>query len=115
VTEDILHVTKSVLLFDWPSPDVPDTLRAAGYDVYVKNGPGPEDFNPSRPEHVDLVYSHRPLAELPGIVAAAAQLGASAVWLETGSDDAREIVESAGLRYVDAPNIADAVRALRQG
>ena len=112
MTEDLLRSVRSVLLVDWPSPDVPDTLRAAGYEVYVKNGPGPDDFDPARPDHVDLVYSHRPLVELPGIVAAAAQLGAKAVWLQTGSDEAREIVESAGLRYVDEPYIADAVRSL---
>jgi hypothetical protein len=60
--QELLRSAQSVLLVDWPSRDVPDTLAEAGYAVFVKNGPGPEDFNPAPPEHVDLVYCHRPLA-----------------------------------------------------
>jgi hypothetical protein len=36
------------------------------------------------PEQVDLVYCHRPLEELPRIVAMAKELGARAVWCQFG-------------------------------
>src|SRR5262249_51624632 len=107
--EEILRTARTVLLFDWPSPEVPETLRAAGYDVFVKNGPGPDDFNPAPPTQVDLVY--RPVSELADIAALAARLGARAVWCQTPSDEAREIVEAAGLTYIGEPYSADAIRA----
>jgi len=81
------------------------------------------------PAAVDLVYSYRPVEELPGIAAMAQCLGASAVWLRSGvasegtkapdgcwmdhaaSQAARAVVESAGLMYIEAPYIADEVRS----
>lgn len=33
--DEILRATQSVLVVDWPSRDVPDTLARAGYDVHV--------------------------------------------------------------------------------
>jgi predicted CoA-binding protein len=80
------------------------------------------------PEHADVVYSFRPFDELPEIVDAALAVGAEAVWVQSGLDlagekdptgcwlapeaaaGAREVVESAGLVYLDHPYIADAVR-----
>jgi hypothetical protein len=110
--QEILRSARSVLLVDWPSRDVPDALADAGYAVFVKNGPGPTDFNPAPPEQVDLVYCHRPLEELPGIVALAQELGARAVWCQSPSAKARRIAEAAGLRYFGEEYIADAVRRL---
>ena len=139
----ILRETSSILLVDWPSKDVPETLARAGYTVLVKGGPQPDNYSVyevrngevvSRrtgraPAAVDLVYSHRPVKELPGIVAMAQQLGAGAVWLQSGvasdgtkttdgcwmdqaaSQAARAVVESAGLAYIEAPYIADEVRS----
>ena len=110
----------------------------------VKGGPEPgnysalelRDGNVARravgrpPEPVDVVYVHRPLGELPQLVATAKSLGARAVWYQSGlasagtkdpkscwlpegaSARARILVESAGLRYVDDVYIADAVRGL---
>ena len=84
----------------------------------------------AHPTNVDLVYCHRPLGELPGIVVLAKDLGAQTVWCQSGlansaakdpkgcwvpdeaSRQARTIVESAGLGYVDDVYIADAVRRL---
>jgi hypothetical protein len=40
-----------------------------------------------RPAHVDLVYVHRPLDELPGILALARDLGAHTIWYQSGVDD----------------------------
>jgi len=138
----ILRETGSILLVDWPSKDVPETLARAGYTVLVQGGPQPDNYSVyevrngevvSRrtgraPAAVDLVYSYRPVEELPGIAAMAQRLGAGAVWLQSGvasdgtkapdgcwmdqasSRAARAVVESAGLAYIEAPYIADEVR-----
>jgi predicted CoA-binding protein len=140
--EDALDHVDTILVVDWPSRDVPDTLARAGFLVVVHGGPGPEDYSayevehgavvvrPLRaaPDHGDLVYTHRPIAELPGIVSTAQAIGARVVWHQSGrastgakdptgcwmpedeSRQARQIVESAGLSYFDQPYIADVVR-----
>ncbi len=142
--DQILRAADSILLVDWPSKDVPETLSRAGYAVFVKGGPEPTDYSAydvrgdevvnrplgRPPAHADLVYSYRPVSELPAIVALAREVGAAAVWHQSGqaaageddprgcwmpgdaSQQARAIVESAGLTYVEAPYIADAVRSL---
>jgi predicted CoA-binding protein len=139
----VLAAARTVVVVDWPSKDVPETLARAGYTVLVKGGPEPDNYSAwevqgtqvaSRrtgqiPAAADLVYSFRPVGELPGIVALARQLGAGVVWLQSGvasdgtkapdgcwmdpaaSRAARVIVESAGLTYLDAPYIADEVRS----
>ena len=140
----LLEAARSVLLVDWPSRDVPETLVRAGYTVFVKGGPEPDNYWVHelrdddvvgrrvgvQPAHADLVYTHRPLHELPGVVALAARVGATAVWHQSGlagaeekdpygvwlpeSDarDASAVAEAAGLMFVHAPYIADAVRRL---
>jgi predicted CoA-binding protein len=96
--EAILRATRSILVVDWPSRDVPDTLAAAGYDVVVKGGPADDDYSSykirdgrieiqeaaGRPTHADLVYVYRPLDELPDLVALARELGTRTVWLQSG-------------------------------
>jgi CoA binding domain len=109
----VLRASRSVLVVDWPSREVPDGLAAAGLEVVVKGGPGPLD---PRPEHVDLVYAYRPVDELPGIAALAKELGARAVWHGAALSDeeaarARRIVEAEGLSYVHG-DIAAAARGL---
>lgn len=140
--ESVLAGARSFLLVDWPTRDVPDTLARAGYEVVVHGGPGPEDYTAYEmaggevverrvgrpPAHADVVYTFRPLAELPEVVALAQAVGARAVWIQSGlaaggSEDpegcwlpadaaagARAIVEAAGLICVDQPYIAGAVR-----
>jgi predicted CoA-binding protein len=129
---EVLTATKSVLLIDWPSPDVPDILARAGYRVASQEGPGVEDYKTyelngaevvirnlgAEPDHADLVYIHRPFEELSEIVEFARRIGASAIWSEAGpntpgADRARQMVEAAGLTYIDAPRITDAVRQRR--
>ena len=94
----VLAETRSVLVIDWPSRDVPASLAFAGYTVFVKGGPRPADYAAweldsgepvsrplgREPDRVDLVYCHRPFGELPGIVALARRLGARAFWWQTG-------------------------------
>jgi predicted CoA-binding protein len=142
--EEILRETRSILVIDWPSKDVPETLTKAGYDVVVKGGPANDDYSRyalrdgrividaalDRPAHADLVYVHRPVEELPDIVALAADVGARTIWLQSGrtaddtrdptaywmsvdsSAEARRTVEAAALTYLDRPYIADGVRSL---
>jgi predicted CoA-binding protein len=139
----LLADTDTILVIDWPSRDVPDTLARRGFTVIVRGGPGPEDYAAHElvrdqvitrriehpPGRADLVYVHRPLAELPPIVTMAAAIGARAVWVQSGlcgpatkdpegcwmppdqAAAARGIVESAGLAYLDQPYIAAAARA----
>ena len=135
-----LAQTKTVLLIDWPSRDVPDTLARGGFTVVSSDGP--DEYNAYEveggevrvrdvgqlPKRADLVYTHRPIDELPEIVDTAKAVGAKAVWIQSGldksgakdprgywfpqaeSDKARKIVEGAGLTYIEASYIADAVR-----
>jgi predicted CoA-binding protein len=141
----ILQSAHTVLVVDWPSRDVPDTLALAGYEVIVSGGPEPDNYSAYEahdgavvarfvgrpPDHVDLLYVHRPLAELATIVAGAVRLGATALWWQSGrsadgerdpqacwvsagdSAAARGVVEPAGLQYVDDVYIADVVREVR--
>jgi predicted CoA-binding protein len=140
--ERILESSDTVIVVDWPTVDVPDTLAGAGYSVFVKGGPGPNDYSAyelrdnqvvvrrlgGRPDGADLVYAHRPIEELSVIVSLALEVGARAVWIQSGlssdgkrhprgcwmpkgrSDEARQVVESAGLAYIEHPYIADTVR-----
>ena len=131
--EDTLAAAQAILVIDWPSRDVPDALARAGFDVIVKGGPGPADYTPRRPERVDIVYCHRPLAELPAIVELAGELDAAAIWYQSGlaptgakdphgcwlagdaASNARSTVEHAGLRWISGSYIADVARMLRGG
>jgi predicted CoA-binding protein len=142
--EEMLKAAHTILLVDWPSRDVPDTLARAGYTVVVRGGPEPDNYSAyevqnaevvthrvgHHPERADLVYSHRPLEELADIAAMARRIGAKAVWCQSGvgpdgvndpkgcwvpedkSRQARTIVESAGMAYIEHVYIADAVRRL---
>ncbi len=142
---EVLRQGTAVLVVDYPGKDVPETLARGGFAVTVQGGPGPEDYvayelqngavvarhRGKAPERVDLLYVHRPVDELPGIVSVATALGARAIWFQSGerSDGekdpqgcwldehraakARTIVEQSGLAYVQEPYIGDVVRELR--
>jgi predicted CoA-binding protein len=142
--DSLLRAARTILLVDWPSRDVPEALVRAGYTVFVKGGPEPDNYVVyevrdgevvdrrvgAPPEHADLVYTHRPLGELPGIVALAERIGATAVWHQSGLNRAGEkdvqgvwlpesevqaasgVVEAAGLVFIHMPYIADAARRL---
>src|ERR1700687_4503000 len=96
--KEIFKNVDSVLVIDWPSREVPETLARAGFHVVVHGGPGPEDYSVYElsggevvtrhtgrlPERVDLVYSYRPFAELEGIIATAKSVHAKAIWTQAG-------------------------------
>ena len=139
----ILAAARSIMLVDWPSRSVPDSLARAGYEVVVKGGPEPDHYatyevrgsevvahrTGRRPEHADVVYVHRPLAELPGLIALAQQLRATTLWYQSGrtpggeSDPtgcwldpadavrARTQVEAVGLRFEWETSIVAAARS----
>jgi predicted CoA-binding protein len=131
----ILRATRTILLIDYPGRVVPDTLARAGFDVVAHEGPGPDEYrrytaHPDTgdvtrseggpaPGHADLVFSYRPVAELPGIVEEARRIGATAVWLhQDGANgdelpESRQIVADAGLVSIAEPFILDAVSSLR--
>lgn len=126
--QDVLREATTIVLVDWPSREVPDTLARAGYEVVVHGGPAPDDYSvylvengeivvrrTDPPEQADVVYSYRPLDELPRIVDEAQRLGAGAVWVQLSNQEAeaaRLIVEGSGLTFIEGPYLPDAVRAL---
>jgi predicted CoA-binding protein len=143
---EILKIVRTILLIDWPSKDVPETLTRAGFRIFVHGGPGPEDYSAyeldgrdvvsrptgCRPNQADLVYSHRPLAELPKTLAEARAVSAKFLWIQSGmsSDGTRDPkghwmseddlktthgqVHAAGLELITRPYILDVLReALR--
>jgi hypothetical protein len=92
--EQLLGSARTILLVDWPSPDVPDTLARARYDVYVKGGPEPDAFS------IREMREGRPVAR---------QLGRA--------EDARlvqGVAESAGLHAVADQDIADVARRVSE-
>jgi hypothetical protein len=42
--KEILKTANTILVIDWPSKDVPESLARAGFQVIVKGGPGPGDY-----------------------------------------------------------------------
>src|SRR5215467_878148 len=120
----------------------PKNWHSGGFTSMSRGGPGPTDYSVYElsdgrvvarhigrpPERAELVYSYRPLSELPQIVARAKALQAETIWTQSGLRAAgtndpkgcwvpeqeleltRQLVESAGLRYLSEPYIGDAVR-----
>src|SRR5215470_18079261 len=96
--KELLTDVKTVLVIDWPSKDVPKTLARAGLQVFVRGGPGPDNYSVyeadsagavirrkgKAPDNGDLVYAYRPLSELPTIIATAKAVHAKAIWTQSG-------------------------------
>src|SRR5687767_5441285 len=95
----VLQGATAVVVIDWPTKDVPDSLARAGLEVYVHGGPAADAWTSASvgadgsigstrtgapPARADVVYTHRPVDELPDIVAVATDVGARAVWLHSG-------------------------------
>jgi uncharacterized protein len=94
-----------------PSNEIGRLLQQWGYRVYPVN---PEidgevdgmkilDTLEEVPEHIDLVNVFRRPQFLPGVVKDAIEVGADAVWVQLGlsSDEAAQMAEDAGLKYVE--------------
>jgi hypothetical protein len=110
----------------------------------VRGGPGPEDYSVYElnnrevvtrrvgrpPKRADLIYTHRPFSELPGIIATAKSLHGKTIWTQSGLSAAglkdpkgcwvpeeeqrlaRNLVEAAGLNYFTEPYIGDVGREI---
>jgi predicted CoA-binding protein len=95
---EAFKTVETVLVIDWPTRDVPESLTMAGFHVVVRGGPGPEDYlvcalNNGEivtrhlgraPDRADLIYSHRPFSELTEIIATAKELHAKILWIQSG-------------------------------
>ena len=89
---------KTILVIDWPSKEVPESLARAGMQVFVRGGTGPSDYSVyelrggavvarhvgHRPERASVIYAFRPLSELPQIISAAKELDARTIWTQSG-------------------------------
>lgn len=97
--KEILKSVETIVVVDWPTRDVPESLALAGFRVVVHGGPRPEDYSTYEvldngevgirhlgrpPERADLVYSYRPLKELGRIIATAKVLRAKTIWTQSG-------------------------------
>jgi predicted CoA-binding protein len=96
--KETFKTVATVLVIDWPTKDVPESLTMAGFHVVVRGGPGPEDYSVyalnngeivtrhlgRAPDRADLIYSHRPFSELPKIIATAKELHAKIIWTQSG-------------------------------
>jgi hypothetical protein len=120
----VLANTSSILLIDYPGSQVPEAVARAGFTTTAHEGPGPDEYYAyvlgtdgeidhrkigTPPGPVDLVYTYRPVDELPGIIEYARQLGARALWfqddgaIEGAPARARELIEAAGLTFATGP------------
>ncbi len=100
---------KTILIIDWPSPELPESYARAGFKVIVKGGPGPKDYSAYEcvegvvtirqldraPDNADLVYAYRPFGELPAILGTAKNLRAAKLWIHGLSEAQR--LEAAAL------------------
>lgn len=138
-----LKNTRAILLIDWPNKNVLETLTRVGFSVFVHGGPGPEEYSVyelkggeiifrrsgRRPDHADLVYSYRPVAELAQTVDEAQTVDAKILSVQSGISsnggrtDAKAFwmtdehmrcaqgqVEAAGWELITQPYIGDLVR-----
>jgi len=89
---------------------VPAAMQAYGWRVIPVNPHAQEILGEKVyrrladvPDEVGFVNVFRPAADCPEIARQAVAAGATALWLQLGivSAEAREIAESAGLRYVE--------------
>jgi hypothetical protein len=95
---EVLKSARTILVIDFPNPDVPYALALAGLEVVVKGGAGPQDystyevvdgkvenrFTGDAPHKADLVYAYRPLTEIKQIITQAKELQAKTIWTQSG-------------------------------
>jgi hypothetical protein len=138
---ELLTNARSILLVSYIGPEVPQTLLAAGFDVFAKTGPQPDAWARCRragdelafdrcvpPDEIDLVHLDVPAFD--EYLEVAHSLGAKTLWFHSARtcppephDDRgcwlpaaqsarqRAAARAAGLEYVDDRYIADVARA----
>lgn len=98
-----LSAAHDIVLHNWPSRDVPDTLVRAGFAVTVYGGPEPDDISVCelvdgeivnrktgrQPDRSDLMYvfpwpGFDLERDLPGVASNAVRLGATTLWYQSG-------------------------------
>ncbi|HVL81898.1 MAG TPA: CoA-binding protein [Actinomycetota bacterium] len=108
---------------------IPVSLKRSGYRVVPVNPnctevAGERSYPSLRdvPHPIDLVVVFRPAEEAPGIARQAVEVGAKALWLQSGlrSPEARRIATEAGLGYVEdrctaVERSVHGIRKLRSG
>ena len=101
-----------------PSNRAPMELVERGWDVIAVNPNHQVEGVPTVANlrdidrHVDLVDVFRPAGDAPDVARAAAEIGASALWLQLGirSDEARDIAAEHGMAYVEDQCVAPIAR-----
>lgn len=127
----VLGAAHDILLHNWPSTDVPDTLVKAGFAVTVYGGPEPDNISVSelvdgevisrktgvQPTHVDLMYVYPWPGfdlerDLPGVADHAQALGASTLWYQSGrNSDGSDNPESSWLADAEAARVEAIAKA----
>lgn len=97
-TSDLLQQVGTSLVIDLLNKSVPEILTRARFRIFVRGGPGPEDYSAydlinseialrrtgRRPDRADLLYSFHPFAELPQTIETAKAVGAKSLWTQSG-------------------------------
>jgi|SRR5580693_4999704 predicted CoA-binding protein len=126
---DILKGAKTILLVDWPNPDVPKSLLKAGLTVF---GYSPDKYSAieqadngelvfrkldEQPTSVDIVNVYRPEAEHAAIISDhVLPLKAKALWLQPPVMSAKTaaIVAGYGIIFVEGIDIAEVARSINK-
>jgi predicted CoA-binding protein len=128
--KNILKGAKTILLVDWPNPDVPKSLLNAGFTVFgyspdkysaIEQGDNGElvftklDVNPVS---VDIVNVYRPEEEHPAIINnRVLPLKAKVLWLQPPVMSAKTaaLASKHGLILVEGRAIAEVARTISGG
>ncbi len=114
---------KTILLVDWPNPDVPITLLKSGFQVFSYS---PDSYSETlliageehdldfrqidQPAHVDLVCIYRPPEEHAEIINDhVIPLGATIIWLQPPieSSETEMIAKTMGILYFSGHDIRE--------
>ncbi|HEY8930357.1 MAG TPA: CoA-binding protein [Mucilaginibacter sp.] len=124
---DLLKNTRTILLVDWPSTELPLALLKAGFEVYSYS---PDNYSKAElnrdgklnfvnlkkpPASVDIVNIFRPEEEHNEIIAKhVVLLGAKGIWLHPPvmSSFAGTLAKKLNLGFIEGINIADAANGI---
>ena len=124
---DILKSAKTILLVDWPNPDVPRSLLNAGFTVFgyspgkysaiSQSGNGELVFSQlsEQPASVDIVNVYRPEAEHKAIIDNhVLPLTAKVLWLHppVTSPTTAAIAKERGLIFIEGIDIAGVAKSI---